>query len=247
MMTRHPVLGAGRFLLELASVLVAGLAVLWADSALTLAAVCVSAAIVLILVKIESVRIARRVVDRTGVGMRWNGPLWRRLRAPLVVLFVALLVTPLFFAGSISSKITADLDFIVPEQNWKRVQKNPARDDIHLRSAWLHRDGWRVTVTAEAFDRFAGLKATRRGFADAPGADVQPVPDTQFEAILVVDPAPSADLPQRETTVEIHVFDPSGRDVHTISTLAPASVAADRVTEIRDLFRHAIWVDPRVN
>jgi hypothetical protein len=245
MMTRHPVLGAGRLILELVAALVFGWAVLSSGSALALGTAVVGAAIILPLIKLESVRIARLVAARSGVGMKWSGRPWDRLRAPVAVLAAALLAAPLFFAGSMNTRISADLDFIVPDQLWSPTPPNAVVTDPHLRSVWSHRDGWTVTVAAEALEPFAGFEDTHIRIEDDPGTDDEQVQIADFETFMVVDPAPIKDLPEHTTRLELHVFDRSGRDVHTLATQAPAAEISFRAAEIRNLLRHAIWTDPR--
>ncbi len=246
MMTRHPVLGAGRLILELVAALVFGWTVLSSGSVVALGAAVIGAALILPLIKLESVRIARLVVARCGVGMRWSGRLWDRLRAPSAVLSAALLAAPLFFAGSMETRISADLDFIVPDQLWSPTPPGAeAATDPHLRSVWSHRDGWSVRVSAEALEPFATFDEARIRLEGTEGADIEPVQIAGFETLLVIDPAPTGDLPASITKLELHVFDRSGRDIHTLATLAPAAAISLRATEIRDLLRHAIWTDPR--
>ena len=244
MMTRHGLLGAGRLILELTVVLTVGMAVLASDSPLTLGAVAVCAIVLLTLIKIESVRIARVAADRSGVGMRWNPRLWNRLRVPGLALLVALLVTPFFFVGYMESRISADLDFVVPEHRWKRSEVVSNMDGSLPRSVWSHRDGWSVTVTAEALNRFVDVDAARLRLVEAHGADVQTVEVPNFEAVLVLDPAPVVELPHRSTRLELLVFDRWGRDVHTLATRAPTEAVPHRAAELQDLLRHAIWTEP---
>lgn len=245
MMTRHPVLGSGRLILELIAALVFGWAVLSSEGVVALGAAVVGAAIILSLIKLESIRIARLVAARSGVGMRWSGRLWDRLRAPVAVLAAALLAAPLFFAGSMETRISADLDFIVPDQLWSPTPPSADLTDPHLRSVWSHRDGWTVTVAAEALEPFAAFDETRIRLEGTNGADIEPLKIADFETLLVVDPAPTGDLPESITKLELHVFDRSGRDIHTLAALAPAAAISLRETQIRDLLRHAIWTDPR--
>ena len=245
MMTRHQVLGAGRLIIELIAALAFGLAVLTSGSAMALAAVVVGAAIILLLIKLESVRIARLVAARSGVGMRWSERLWSGLRAPMAVLSIALLAAPLFFVGSMETRISADLDFIVPDQLWNPTQERADLTNSHPRSVWSHRDGWTVTVAAEALEPFVGFDEARLRLEDVPGADIEPLQVANFEGCLVIGPAPTADSPERTTRLEFHVFDRSGRDVHTLATLAPASAISLRATEVRNLLRHAVWTDTR--
>ena len=244
-MTNHPILGMGRLILELIAALVFGVVVLISGSAPALVAAVVGAAIVLTLVKLESVRIARLVAARSGVGMKWSGRLWDRLRAPIAVLSAALLAAPLFFAGSMDSRISADLDFVVSDQLWSPTPPNAEATDPHLRSVWLHRDGWTVTVAAEALEPFAGFEETDIRIEGDPGADVEQVRIADFETFMLVDPTPTNDLPERTTRLELRVFDRSGRDVHTLATQAPEGAIPFRAAEIRNLLRHAIWTDPR--
>jgi len=244
LMMRHGLLGAGRLILELAVVLAVGMAVLASDSRLIVGAIAVGAVVLLTLIKIESIRIARLVADRSGVGMRWSPRLWDRLRVPGLVLSAALLVTPFFFAGYMESRISADLDFVVPEYRWKRLEVASNADGSHPRSVWSHRDGWSVTVTAEALNRFVDIDAARLRFVEAHGADVQTVDVPNFEAVLVLDPAPGGDLPRRSTRLALLVFDRWGRDVHTLATRAPAEAVPHRAAELQDLLRHAIWTEP---
>ena len=245
MMTHHPVLGMGRLILELIAALVFGMVVLVSGSALELGAAVVGAAIILTLIKLESVRIARLVAARSGVGMKWGGRLWDWLRAPMAVLSAALLAAPLFFAGSMDTRISADLDFVVSDQLWSPTPRNAGATDPHLRSVWAHRDGWTVTVAAEALAPFAGFEDTHVRIEGDPGADDEQVQIGDFETFMVVDPAPTKVLPERTTRLELHVFDRTGRDVHTLATQAPAAAISSRAAEIRNLLRHAIWTDPR--
>jgi hypothetical protein len=244
-MTRHPVLGMGRLILELIVVLVFGMVVLVSGSLAALGAAVLGAAIFLPLVKVESVLVARLVAARSGVGMKWSGRLWDRLRVPVAVSSAALLVAPLFFAGAAETRISADLDFVVSDRQWSRTPPGAQAANPKLRSVWSHSDGWTVTVTAEALEPFADFDDTRIRIENDKGEDDREAQIANFEAFTVVNPAPAEDLPESTTRLELHVFDRSGRDVHTLATEAPAAEISSRTAEIRDLLRHAIWREPR--
>lgn len=243
-MTHHPVLGMGRLILELVAALIFGLVVLMSGSALELGAAVICAAMVLTLIKLESVRIARLVAARSGVGMKWSRRFWDRLRVPMAVLSAALLATPLYFAGSMDTRINADLDFVISDQLWSPMPPNAEVTEPHLRSVWSHRDGWMVTVTAVALEPFTGFEDTQIRTEDDPGLDYGQVQIADFETFMVVDPAPTKNLQERTTRIELHVFDRSGRDVHTLATRAPAAEISTRAAEIQNLLRHGIWTDP---
>jgi hypothetical protein len=244
-MTRHPVLGMGRLVLELIAVLVFGRVVLESGGALVLAAAVLGAAVLLTLIKLESIRMARLMAARSGVGLRWSRRLWDRLRIPAVVLFAVLLAAPLFFAGSMNTQISADLDFVVSDEPWSRASADALGNDPSLRSAWSHRDGWMVTVTAESLEPFADFESTYPWIERENGDSDEQTPISDFETYMVVDLAPPAELPEGTTNLELHVLDRSGRDVHTLATTSPATAVQARASEIRNLLRHAIWIDPR--
>ena len=244
-MTRHPTLGMGRLFLELTAALGFGMVVLVSGSAPVLAAAVLSAAILLTLIKLESVRIARLVAARSGVGLRWSKQLWERLRTPSVVLFAVLLAAPLFFAGSMNTRISADLDFVVSDQLWSPAPEKNSENDPGIRSAWSHRDGWTVTVTAEALEPFTNFEDTYTWIERNPGDGFERAPIGDFETYMVVDPASTAGLPEGTTSLELHVLDRTGRDVHTLAAQSPAAAVSVRISEIKNLLRHAIWIDPR--
>lgn len=244
-MTRHPVLGMGRLVLELIAVLGFGLVVVRLGSAPALAAAVLGAAILMILIKVESVLVARLVAARSGVGLRWSRRLWDRLRIPSAALFAVLLAAPLFFTGSMNTRIGADLDFVVSDQRWRPVSEEILANDPGLRSAWTHRDGWTVIVTAESLEPFATFESTYPWIEQGRGDGVERVPIGDFETFMVIDPAPTAGLPEGTASLEIHVLDRSGRDVHTLTALSPTAAVPVRTAEIQDLLRHAIWIEPR--
>lgn len=245
-MTRHPVLGAGRLVLELIAVLVFGRVVLTSGSAVVLAAAVLGAAVLLTLITLEGVRMARLVAVRSGVGSTWSKRFWDRLRVPSVVLLAVLLAAPLFFTGSMNTQISADLDFVVSDQPWSPVPEKARENDPGLRSAWLHRDGWTVTVAAESLEPFADFEDTYTWIGRDHGDGVERVPIGAFEAYMVVEPAPTAGLPEGTTSIEVHVVDRPGRDVHTLAALSPAEAVPARAAEIKKLLRYAIWIDPGV-
>jgi len=244
-MTRHPLLGAGRLVLELTAVVVFGLVVLRSGSVPVLAAAILGAAVLLTLIKVESVRVARLVAARSGVGLTWNARIWDRLRIPSAVLFAGLVAAPLFFAGSMNTRISADLDFVISDQRWRPAPADIRSNDPALRSVWSHRDGWTVTVTAQALEPFADFEDAYPWIGPDRVDGVVPTPIGGFEAFMVVDPAPTTGLPGGTTRLELRVLDRSGRDVHTLSALSPAEAVPARTAEIQDLLRHAIWIDPR--
>jgi hypothetical protein len=243
--SRHPLLGFGRLFFEIAALAGVVWALLAADGPSQTAAAIVVALWLLPLIRLEGVRMAGRVAARSGVGERWSGASWGRLRIPALVLTVTLLAVPLFFVGSIERHISADLEMIVPEQIWHPVL--PPADDAgpEVRSAWSHRDGWTVTVTARSLEPFASFEDIRMDLGQKLGVGVEPADVANFEGLLAVNQTNDPDPANRLVVLELHVFDRPGRDLHTLTTAAPAQAVSHRATEMRDLLRHAIWVPPR--
>jgi len=246
---RHPVLAASRAVLELAAWLGLVYGILWADDVFTLAGVLLAGAMVLPLIKLESACMARHVAQRCGcgVGRPWHGSI-PLLRIGVLVAGIAV-VAPLIWAGAMSRRVSADLDFVVAREVWQgsRVCSEwpEGCDDPELRSRWTHRDGWTVRLAARPWPPFADQDDVRDQITTLATGNAARVTVGPHDGLRTRAASTAADGDQSQVTIRLHVLDPVGRDLHTLSTEAPTELAEERERALEELLRLGIWVWPR--
>jgi hypothetical protein len=209
------------------------------DGIVAAAGVAVAGAVILGRLKLESVRMSRSVAGRAGMGEGQRWQFWRRLRLPGVTLSVAALVLPFIFLGELSPGVSSELVFEAAGSGWReRVvdgHGGGAAAGSAMPSVWISPQGFEVSVAATTLPPFTAFASYCESVASGGDGERLRIGGHEVLQRVVGDAGSSA-------TIELHVLDPSGGDVHVLATTTPRAQMATRLAALRDLVDRSYFV-----
>jgi uncharacterized membrane protein YfbV (UPF0208 family) len=261
-----------RFILEVACLALVWDQLLRADSAARTVAVAGIAVVLGVLLKAESVRLARVLAERTGTISEAAARRWRRLVPVAALVSLIAITTPLFLGGLSGTEITADLEAEAAHLGWSvsragdqdsspqsgsGLQPDSTDNGFSLRGVWRQEQGLEVRARAQPFLPFESLSEARERWLAAYLAR-QPVETGLLQvgghdAIRIVErvnaqgsSVPSSTEQQPASPLvrlELLLFDGRGRDTHTLTTVVAETELPATDRQLQQLLRCMFWID----
>ncbi len=210
--------GTVRLLLETSIFVLLALQVLGTTDPWRVAVVVAAGCGLLGLAKLHGAWSARLLARRAGAISVKAGEVWRWLVPIGLVASIAVLVSPLFAVGVLERDVSWDMMFIDSEKGWHRV--TPKADDsmeaaATVRAVWSDAEDHRVVLQAWPFPPLRSTASVQADLVREFDAEDSP----RRVGNLVVIPARISGV-KGATLVTDLVVDSTGRDVHSLSTVA---------------------------
>jgi hypothetical protein len=234
----RPGFAALRVAFELACLAVVGRGLLNADGRLAKALLVTLGLAVLILVKTESMTMTKALAGRTGTTGTSKSRRWPQVILGGALASVFLGALPVFLAGKMSSRITADLDAEAGYMGWS-VQRLEPGGHPGLRAQWRHRDGWLVEASATPYGAFAGTGRVRRRWLNREGAETELLELAEHKVVRVLE---RSGEDGGQWVLKYVLFDDYGRDVHELSLGLDRKDAGRADAELQKLIPCLYWV-----